>query len=253
MRYINKIIYYYQRLDFINLVKILFIEFFVKFFSNLGFKYSFSHTGEDLHIISLLKNKNKGFYIDVGSNHPIQNSNTYKLYLLGWTGILVDGNKELISKSRKVRKKDICINAIVSNMDVDNIDFYISQNSNYSSINLNHITSNNTLVSTLNLPVLSLNKIIQNNLTKNFNIDILSIDVEGHDYEVLLSIDLELYKPKLIIIEDLEYDIKTISSNRFSIYLKKFGYQLISIDQLNLYFLLIQNFNTPRNSNFNIT
>ena len=71
-----------------------------------------------LHIISLLNLNRPGFYIDVGSNHPIRHSNTFKLYLNGWSGLLLDANPILINKSKSVRKKDISINAIISNKNI---------------------------------------------------------------------------------------------------------------------------------------
>jgi len=61
--------------------------------------------------------------------------------------------------------------------------------------------------------------------------------VEGHDFEVLLSIDLIVYKPQLIIIEDLDYQISKIHENKYLTYLLKYNYKLISVDKLNLYFL----------------
>ena len=42
-----------------------------------------------------------------------------------------------------------------------------------------------------------------NNLV-NHDFDFLNIDLEGHDYDVLKTIDLDLYHPKLICIEILK-------------------------------------------------
>ena len=57
------------------------------------FKYkkkSYSFGGVDLLIDYIFKNKNKGFYIDIGCQHPISNNNTYLLFKKGWTGINID-------------------------------------------------------------------------------------------------------------------------------------------------------------------
>lgn len=237
MRYYNKLKFYFYRLDFITSIRVIFFDLFTKINTDLTFKYSFSHAGEDLHIISLLNLNRPGFYIDVGSNHPIRHSNTFKLYLNGWNGLLLDANPSLITKSKHVRKKDISINSIISNINIDTCDFHISKNSNYSSINPKHVIKNDDIVSTINLPVKSLNQIIKEYVDKTTKIDLLKIDVEGHDFEVLLSIDLIVYKPQLIIIEDLDYHISKIHENKYLTYLLKYNYKLISVDKLNLYFL----------------
>ena len=80
-----------------------------------GFSISYSQCGEDM-ILKILfgKNKRKGFYVDVGCNNPIQNNNTFKLYLKGWKGINIDGNQSLIDKCKRLRKRDLCLNEIVS-------------------------------------------------------------------------------------------------------------------------------------------
>lgn len=241
MRYYNKLKFYFYRLDFITFIRVIFFELFTKVNTDLTYKYSFSHAGEDLHIISLLNLNRPGFYIDVGSNHPIRHSNTFKLYLNGWSGLLIDANPILIKKSKSVRKKDISINSIISNKNIDSCEFHISRNSNYSSIDPKHIIKNDEIVSTINLKVKSLNQIIIDNIDISTRIDLLKIDVEGHDYEVLLSINLSVYKPKLIIIEDLDYEITKIHENKYYIYLLKFNYKLISVDKLNLYFLNTEN------------
>jgi len=57
----------------------------------------------------------------------------------------------------------------------------------------------------------SLDHIIENSKFCNKEIDLLDIDVEGADYQVLLGLNFEKYKPKLICIEihneNLENDV----------------------------------------------
>jgi hypothetical protein len=49
-----------------------------------------SQYGEDIVLDRVLNLKRKGFFVDVGCYHPVQYSNTYKLYRLGWRGINID-------------------------------------------------------------------------------------------------------------------------------------------------------------------
>jgi len=53
------------------------------------------------------------------------------------------------------------------------------------------------------------------------NVDFLSIDVEGTELEVLKGIDLQIFRPKLILLEDKHF---YLTKHRF---LKKNGYILV--------------------------
>jgi len=53
---------------------------------------SYSHQGQDLIISDLFRNKQQGgLYVDIGCNHLILESNTYKFYKMGGRGIGIDG------------------------------------------------------------------------------------------------------------------------------------------------------------------
>jgi len=56
-------------------------------------KKSYSMDGEDLEIVKYFENLNNGFYVDVGSYHPIEMNNTYLLYKKNWKGINIDTSK----------------------------------------------------------------------------------------------------------------------------------------------------------------
>lgn len=68
---------------------------------------SFSQYGEDLLLaVSLLPNR-RGRYVDVGAYHPWKESNTYKLYLRGWTGLTIEPNPDAAALFRKKRPRDV--------------------------------------------------------------------------------------------------------------------------------------------------
>ena len=50
----------------------------------------YSQWGEDRFIKDFFKNKSKGFYVDIGSFHPIMYSNTCCLFDIGWSGMNID-------------------------------------------------------------------------------------------------------------------------------------------------------------------
>jgi hypothetical protein len=75
-------------------------------------KISYSFNAVDLIIDYIFKNKNNGFYLDVGSQHPISNNNTYLLFKRGWSGINIDLDKKNIDLFNTARPNDIQVNKI---------------------------------------------------------------------------------------------------------------------------------------------
>jgi hypothetical protein len=50
-----------------------------------------SQADQDKFVINILKNKQNGFFLEIGSHHPININNTYKLEKeYGWTGLMVE-------------------------------------------------------------------------------------------------------------------------------------------------------------------
>lgn len=68
---------------------------------------SLSYNGQaqqDKYVLSVLKNKTNGFFLEIGSNHPIKISNTYLLESqFQWKGIMIEYNPMFLS-SYKVHR-----------------------------------------------------------------------------------------------------------------------------------------------------
>ena len=69
------------------------------------------------------------------------------------------------------------------------------------------IKNMNNIIDIFDINSKTLNEIIESTRFKKKEIDLLNIDTEGNDYAVLMSLDLDRYKPKIIIIE---YHLKNI-------------------------------------------
>ena len=69
-----------------------------------------------------------------------------------------------------------------------------------------------------------LNSILNQSKFKNRQIDFLNIDVEGADFEVLKSLDFNIYEPKIICIEIMD---KNIFESKIYNFLKDINYKKI--------------------------
>ena len=94
----------------------------------------------------------------------------------------------------------------------------------------------------------TLNSIIENSKFNNEKINLLLIDVEGHEMEVLKSVNLKKYFPEMVVLEFLERDIldnlefynqnidQIINSEIFQ-YMKKNNYHFINWLGYDLFFV----------------
>ena len=165
-------------------------------------KKSYSMLGEDLYINNFFKNKKNGIYLDVGAYHPLDGNNTYLLYKKNWQGINIDVNPLSIELFQRARKFDLNINsAISSKKRVTKVYFRKKINmlntlsKKFAKINFKNGFQEKKIKSN------TLNNILNQSKYKNKKIDFFNLDVEGHELQVLKSIDLKKYKPTLICVE----------------------------------------------------
>jgi len=186
-----------------NLFKYLYF-YIQKLKSNNYIKKSYSGSAQDLIINYFFKDKKKGVYIDVGCYHPFNGNNTKLLYDRGWSGINIDLDFHTIDFFNFIRKRDENINIAISEKEGEK-DLYFFHNR--SAINSLSEIRKKEAKEIKRIKTKTLNSIIENSKFKDEKINLLSIDVEGHEIEVLRSIDLNKYFPEIIVIEFLERDI----------------------------------------------
>lgn len=65
---------------------------------------TYSQAGQDLFILACLKNKRNGYFLEIGSNHPININNTYQLEKdYDWKGIMIEFDQYWIPFYQKER------------------------------------------------------------------------------------------------------------------------------------------------------
>ena len=69
---------------------------------------SYSQANQDLFSITCLQNKTNGFFVEIGSNHPITHNNTYLLESkYQWKGLMVEYDSSFLPLYKQYRKKSI--------------------------------------------------------------------------------------------------------------------------------------------------
>ena len=202
---------------------------------------SFSVSGEDIVAYRALQSESeKGLFLDIGSFHPIKFSNTYLLYLHGWRGINVEPNKDLISLYAQYRPEDITLQAIVSDRNEERCYYKFAEpalNGTHESIagsDPNPSNPSRKILGMDRLHALTINQILDQYIgTQKF--DLLTIDTEGLDTRILLSMNFERYRPKALLVE---LSLEDMQQSQLTDYLMRYGYRRHSyIENTALYFL----------------
>ncbi len=192
----------------------------------------YSQWGEDLFIKDFFKDKQKGFYVDIGCFHPIMYNNTCLLFNKGWSGINIDLNQTSIDLFNIIRPSDYNVCAAVSYESSEKKLFFDHPFSPVNTIQESFYKNSdkkNSFKYTKDKVVKTktFKQIIEN--YKNIpEVDFLNIDCEGHDYSVLRGIDLQIFKPKLICIETHKVDNSETEINKNIInFLIKYNYNIV--------------------------
>jgi len=165
-------------------------------------KRTYSMLGEDIFIDKFFKNKKTGFYVDVGAYHPLEGNNTNLLYKKKWNGINIDVNPLSIKLFKYARKDDLNLNIGISNKKKI-VKLYFRKKLNM----LNTLSKKLAKIHFRNgfqqktVKTNTLNNILELSKYKNRKIDFFNLDVEGHELNVLKSLNFKKYKPSLICIE----------------------------------------------------
>lgn len=231
------------------------LKLFRKAFLTNFLRFNYSQFGEDIILSEILKKEiSNGFYVDVGCFHPKKFSNTYMLYKKGWSGINIDMEEDKINLFNMVRPRDINVLSPILDKE-EEVTIYRFSKYGYGSTIDKKIASQ-TLDQIYDKTIFktkTLNKVINETIYKDTQIDLLSIDAEGVDFRVLKSLDLKKYSPKIIIIEDHHKKIEDILETDIYNYLAQNNYKLRSWLFYSLIFILPgSNILKDRENNFDL-
>lgn len=198
------------------------------------YNISFSKAGDDIQLMKLINNSAPGAYVDIGSWHPINASNTYYFYLRNWKGICIDPNPELKLLYKQFRPKDNFINAGIGESETS-LEYYMLEESSMNTFSHDFLKKHqleSKTIKKINVPLYSLKEILDTNLDKNDRLDFFDIDVEGFDLEVLKTNDWNIYRPKVIVIES-DISLQNDISSEIVKYLELQNYRLIGKSIIN--------------------
>ncbi len=160
-----------------------------------------------------------GFFVEVGANRPRQASQTWHLEQLGWTGVLIEPQPDLADELRRARSAKVFAAACSSPANAGrHMPLHVA--GALSSLDPERMAPGAVSEQIIEVPVRTLDDILRV-ARAPAEVDLLSVDVEGHELEVLSGCDLARWRPRLVLLED---HVGNLEKHRF---MKGAGYRLI--------------------------
>lgn len=164
-----------------------------------------SQLGQDLRVAQFYKNKEDGFFIELGASDGIELSNTYLLETkYKWKGICCEPIPSRFEKLVKNRPNSICYNEAAYNQSGLTLTFDIANNydllsgiSKHIDVLKSRVNKNKT---SIQVQTISLLDILDKANAPSF-IEYMSLDTEGTELEILKNFNFEKYTFGLIDVE----------------------------------------------------
>lgn len=196
----------------------------------------FSDHQEDW-ILRMLFPYKDGTYIEIGVWDATALSNTYIFYEMGWKGLLVEPIPQWARMVKGKRPKDIMVTKAISNAS-GKITMYI--NSARSSLSEDWAGLFGSY-KPIQVEAIRMDELMPK-YPEFMTPDFVSLDVEGHEEQVLESIDWNTFKPTVYCIEAVNYDPELVRIHKkWEHYFLDNGYKLVCHNLHNRFYGRIDN------------
>lgn len=160
-----------------------------------------------------------GYFVEVGANHPHEGSQSWHLEQRGWSGILVEPQPQLADKLRQERRAEVFAVACSSPENAGRrLPYFVF--GPLSTLDRDAMAPGAQPEAVIDVPARTLDDILVEAGAPQ-PLDFLSVDVEGHEIEVLRGFDFTRWRPRLILLED---HVGNLRKHRF---IKSAGYRLV--------------------------
>jgi len=163
--------------------------------------------GEFQILRSLAGKPKHGTVVEVGANDGIFCSNSYPFIKRGWKGVLVEPSPLVYSTLQNFYQRNDAVTLfnLACGSSEGSLPLYMGKDgqSSYATLSSEQSWWYNATRSDhkVDVRVARLERILDE-ASCPANFDVLSVDTEGFDYEVLCGLNLDRYRPKVIMTED---------------------------------------------------
>ncbi len=197
---------------------------------------SYAQNHEDVLLWRALGHVPGGFYVDVGANHPSDDSVTRAFYERGWSGINIEPLAQHIAQLRAERPRDVNLQLAIGAQDgeLELFDTSVRGLATASAeVAQMHARAGLTVVR-MTVPMRRLDGVLAEYAPGD--VHFLKIDVEGFEANVLAGMDFSRCRPWLLVVEATRPNSQTVEASWEPLVLAA-GYRRVFFDGLNRYYL----------------
>ncbi len=205
-----------------------------------GPRISYAQNLEDILLDRVLGDR-RGRYLDIGANHPFLDSNTYFFYLRGWRGTTIEPTETGHRRIVELRPEDLNLRTAASDQDGTLRFFEVERDGDQTGLSTSdaatareherqgfrvreHTVPSRTIASIL----------VEHDLPP---VDLVSLDVEGHELAVLKGIPLDRWRPEIFVIESTEPLHEAPSYTAWEPLLLDQGYRFATFNGVNRFYV----------------
>jgi FkbM family methyltransferase len=186
-----------------------------------GSRTSYSQCGEDILMDFILAQLGvtEPTYLDIGAHHPTYLNNTFLFYKRGCRGVNIEPDPSLFEAFVNERDSDINLNVGIGiGKEVSRTDFYVMTSRVLNTFSKEeaeriHASTQYKIEKVLPIDLLNVDMIIEKHF-KERKPDIISIDVEGWDFDIVKSLDLSALSRTVFCVETLNYSENNTEEKR---------------------------------------
>lgn len=201
---------------------------------------SYAQNAEDVVLWRALGHIKEGRYVDVGANHPRIDSVTRAFYERGWRGITVEPLGDLVALHRAERPRDIHVQAAAAEADSEALTLHSVPGTGLSTI-VTEVDERNRLdgwaVEDIEVEARTLSRILGDAGDDFDEIHFMVIDLEGAEGQALSGLDLQRWRPWVLVVEATRPNSMVPSHEAWENSLIEAGYSFCLFDGLSRFYV----------------
>lgn len=189
---------------------------------------SYAQNYEDVMLRRAFPDTKNGIYVDVGAHHPQRDSATHYFYELGWRGINIEPAEQYLKQLETERPEDVNL-GVACGLRNGVGTLHVIPDTGLSTTVPEYAdrakAAGHVISEVVEVRIVRLDSIIQQH-SKGRDVDFLKINVQGSELEVLRGINLQRYRPKVIVIEQSkgpEYNSYLLDGGYFYVWFDGFN------------------------------
>jgi FkbM family methyltransferase len=199
---------------------------------------SYAQNMEDMHLARLFAGQGTGFYIDVGGGHPVADNVSFRSYLAGWRGLVIEPQAGLHRLYAPIRPRDLALDVLVGAREGEVAFHAVDKLHGFSTTVEVHARGAAGFGASYGTELRAMTTLAALCAAHApARIDWLKVDVEGAEPDVLAGNDWNRFRPRVVLVEAIAPGSMEPSHDGWEPMLLAQGYRFGFFDGLNRWYV----------------